>query len=302
MRLVFISDTHTHRDLAIPEGDVLVHAGDATSTGTAGEVEQFLQWFDAQPHRRRLFIAGNHDWLFQRDPDLAALLLARHPGITYLQDAGVAIDGLRFYGSPWQPEFCQWAFNLPRRGRALREAWARIPEGTDVLITHGPPHGVLDQVRGGSHLGCEELAARVAAVRPRIHVFGHIHDGFGVLRSQATVFINASTCDEAYRPNHRPVVVDLLPDRIEFSGTEPTPRQRGLDALRALLAQAQAAPAGERSGLVVAALEAMEDLRGLPASTLAEQYLVRGLRADAARLGRQEAKPGRRPVPFQDGD
>ena len=195
MRLVFISDTHTHRDLAIPEGDVLVHAGDATSTGTAGEVEQFLQWFDAQPHRRRLFIAGNHDWLFQRDPDLAALLLARHPGITYLQDAGVAIDGLRFYGSPWQPEFCQWAFNLPRRGRALREAWARIPEGTDVLITHGPPHGVLDQVRGGSHLGCEELAARVAAVRPRIHVFGHIHDGFGVLRSQATVFINASTCD-----------------------------------------------------------------------------------------------------------
>ena len=218
MRIVLLSDTHTHQGLSIPAGDVLVHAGDATSTGTPDEVERFLQWFDAQPHRRRLFIAGNHDWLFQRQPDRAARMLAGHPGITYLQDAGVEIDGLRFYGSPWQPEFCQWAFNLPRRGQALREVWARIPEGTEVLITHGPPHGTLDQVRGGLHLGCEDLAARVAAVRPRLHVFGHIHDGFGVRRSGKTVFVNASTCDEAYRPINPPVIVDLLADRVELPG------------------------------------------------------------------------------------
>lgn len=218
MRIVFVSDTHTHQDLDIPGGDVLVHAGDATGTGTPREVADFLAWFAAQPHPRRLCIAGNHDWLFQRRPDLAAQMLAGHPGITYLQDQGVRIGGVGFYGSPWQPEFCQWAFNLPRRGPELRQAWARIPAGVDVLITHGPPHGILDQVGGGPHLGCEELAERVAAVRPRIHVFGHIHGGFGAVRSGDTLFINASTCDEGYRPVNRPVVVDLLPDRVELHG------------------------------------------------------------------------------------
>jgi predicted phosphodiesterase len=220
MRIVFLSDTHNHHDFGIPAGDVLVHAGDATGTGTVAQVERFLQWFAALPHRRKLFIAGNHDWLFQRQPDLAASMLAEYPGIDYLQDSGVQVDGLGFYGSPWQPEFCQWAFNLPRRGQGLRDAWARIPEAVDVLITHGPPHGLLDQVRGGEHLGCEELSVRVAAARPRIHVFGHIHDSYGVARQGPTLFINASVCDEAYRPGNRPVVVEVEGDRIEIEGAE----------------------------------------------------------------------------------
>lgn len=215
MRLVLISDTHNHQAIDLPGGDVLVHAGDATSTGTLAQVERFLLWFSAQPHRHKIFIAGNHDWLFEREPDRAAGLLARHPALVYLQDSGVVIEGLRFWGSPWQPAFCDWAFNLPRQGPGLREAWNRIPGATDVLITHGPPHGVLDQVRGGAHLGCEELESRVGAVRPRVHVFGHIHDGYGMARAGSTLMVNASICDEAYHPVNAPIALDLGAERVE---------------------------------------------------------------------------------------
>jgi predicted phosphohydrolase len=208
MRIVFVSDTHTH-PIPLPPGDVLVHAGDATSRGTPAEVAEFLRWFGSQPHPRKVLVAGNHDWLFQKDPGLAAKLLAEHPSVTYLQDAGVEIDGVRFWGSPWQPEFCDWAFNLPRRGERLRKAWAAIPADTDVLVTHGPPHGVLDTVRGGPHLGCEELTRRLGEIQPRIHVFGHIHDSHGTHRSGATLSINASTCDERYRPVNPPIVEEL---------------------------------------------------------------------------------------------
>jgi predicted phosphohydrolase len=219
MRLVLISDTHTHRNIGLPEGDVLVHAGDATSTGTLPEVSQFLAWFSSQPHLHKVFIAGNHDWLFARDQGLAAMLLAEHPDLVYLQDAGIELDGIRFWGSPWQPAFCDWAFNLPRRGPGLRAVWNKIPLGTDVLITHGPPHGALDQVRAGEHLGCEELKLRLAAVKPRLHVFGHIHDGYGVAYAGSQVLVNASTCDEQYRPLHRPIVVDISTGKVEVLGT-----------------------------------------------------------------------------------
>jgi predicted phosphohydrolase len=223
MRLVFISDTHTHRDFRVPEGDVLVHAGDATGAGTLPEVRAFLAWFSSLPHSRKIFIAGNHDWLFQREPDTVRALLADHPDLVYLQDSGVAVDGVRFWGSPWQPEFMAWAFNLPRQGARIREAWNRIPVDTDVLITHGPPHGVLDQVQGGEHLGCEELRIRLGALRPRIHIFGHIHDGYGVLRSGSCLFVNASICDEHYRPVHDPIVVELGRSRITVLGTGRIP-------------------------------------------------------------------------------
>jgi predicted phosphohydrolase len=229
MRLVLISDTHTHRGISLPEGDVLVHAGDATGTGTSEEVEDFLKWFASQPHPHKIFIAGNHDWLFQRWPDVGSMMLAEYPTITYLQDSGIEIDGLRFWGSPWQPWFMDWAFNLPRKGERLRQVWNQIPLGTDVLITHGPPHGILDTVRGQEHLGCEELRIRLATVKPRIHVFGYIHGGYGVAQSSTTIYVNASTCDEAYRPVHRPIVVEVSAGSAVVLGTEPIPRKEFLE-------------------------------------------------------------------------
>jgi predicted phosphohydrolase len=142
LRLVLISDTHNqHRNIRIPDGDVLIHAGDATGSGEFKEITSFLCWLDEQPHRHKILIAGNHDYCFERDHDISQMLLLEHPGITYLQDSGCEIDGMTLWGSPWQPWFMNWAFNLPRRGDRIREMWNQIPINVDVLITHGPPHG-----------------------------------------------------------------------------------------------------------------------------------------------------------------
>jgi Icc-related predicted phosphoesterase len=211
MRLVLISDTHNlHKRLTIPEGDVVIHCGDATGTGEFREIASFLCWFDALPHMQKILVAGNHDFIFERDHDISKMLLSEHPGITYLEDSGCKIGRLRFWGSPWQPWFNNWAFNLPRNGERIREKWNGIPMDTDVLVTHGPPHGVLDQVApGGEHLGCEELAIRIHAVRPKVHCFGHIHGGAGCIKHNETVFINASICNEDYDPINPPTVFDI---------------------------------------------------------------------------------------------
>jgi Icc-related predicted phosphoesterase len=124
-----------------------------------------------------------------------------------LQDSGVTIGGVRFYGSPWTPEFNAWAFNLAR-GAALRRRWAQIPRTTDVLITHGPPRGILDRV-GRDHTGCDDLADAIRLIQPPLHVFGHIHEGYGVARHGRTTLINASSLDDKGQATNPPIVVDL---------------------------------------------------------------------------------------------
>src|SRR5204863_6943239 len=123
------------------------------------------------PHRHKVIVAGNHDWAFQTDRWKARALVS---AFTYLEDDEAVIDGVRFYGAPWQPAFHDWAFNLPR-GPALAAVWARIPAGLDVLVTHGPPEGVGDRSPVGGRAGCADLMRRVGEVTPRLHLFGHIH-------------------------------------------------------------------------------------------------------------------------------
>lgn len=209
MRLVCISDTHgRHGEVSVPDGDVLVVAGDICGAGYAYEVGYFHEWIANLPHTHKVLVAGNHDWPFQRTPD-APEILALKKDVTYLQDSGCIIDGVSFYGSPWQPEFYNWAFNLPR-GTQLAEKWAKIPFDTDVLITHTPPFGYLDAVFTGMRVGCEDLASAVAKVRPRVHVFGHIHHSYGVIgQSSGTFYVNACICTEAYGPENSPIVVDI---------------------------------------------------------------------------------------------
>ncbi|MBI3130312.1 MAG: metallophosphatase domain-containing protein [Acidobacteria bacterium] len=215
MRIVCISDTHgLHGQVFVPNGDVLIHAGDFSNTGSEGDVERFAKWLKTLPHPWKIVVAGNHDWYFQRKPKWAR----RHlEGIAiYLEDSGCEIEGVRFWGSPWQPAFNDWAFNLPRCGEELARKWSQIPSDTTVLITHGPPHGTLDEVHPrhtgaitSEHLGCERLAERLQDLKPRLHVFGHIHDGAGKFQRDGTLFINASICTEAYQAINHPVVVDL---------------------------------------------------------------------------------------------
>lgn len=206
MRIVCVSDTHGQgRSLAVPNGDVLVHAGDLTGMGHLGQLAKEAAWLRTLPHRTKVVIAGNHDFGFQHEPREAVALF---DGMIYLEDATATVDGVRFYGSPWQPRFFDWAFNLDR-GSAIRARWDLIPPGIDVLVTHGPPAGVLDRTERGEEVGCADLLAAVARVRPRVHVFGHIHEGYGTVERDGTTFVNASGCDKRYRPVNPPIVVDL---------------------------------------------------------------------------------------------
>lgn len=205
-RIVAISDTHGQWDaLEVPEGDVLVHAGDITARGALRELIDFNRWLAALPHPHKVVIAGNHDWCFaQRPADARGMLTAAH----YLQDEGVELCGLRFWGSPWQPRFFDWAFNL-NRGAPLRKVWAQIPDDTDVLVTHGPAWGILDLTPRGERVGCEELTLALQRVKPRLHIFGHIHHSHGLAERGGVIYANASVCTEQYRPINPPLVIEV---------------------------------------------------------------------------------------------
>lgn len=210
LHLVCISDTHgLHAQVSVPPGDVLIHAGDCLRRGSRDDLREFLRWFARHPHRHKILVAGNHDWVFEKHPELAQQLCSVM-GVHYLQDSGVTLDGVEFWGSPWTPRFFDWAFMLERGGNALRHRWSLIPESTDVLITHGPPQGILDDAPVGGHVGCELLRDRVSEVKPDLHVFGHIHEGFGARQllprhRHPTTHLNASTCNPNYQPVNKPV-------------------------------------------------------------------------------------------------
>jgi len=206
MKIVCISDTHKkHRELDLPEGDVLVFAGDMSGRGSLKSVRKFNRWLGEQPHQHKIVIAGNHDWAFQKQG-----LIAREEmtNAIYLEDTETVIDGVKFYGSPWQPEFCGWAFNLPR-GELLKRRWEAIPDDTNVLITHSPPAGIADwSIYDDEHCGCEYLRTRVEQLDDmKLHVFGHIHHGYGMYGDSKMVYVNASSCDEGYNIVNPPIVV-----------------------------------------------------------------------------------------------
>lgn len=218
MRIVCLSDTHTERErVVVPDGDVLVHAGDLTYRGRPDEIGYELDWLASLPHPHKVFIAGNHDWGFQNEYSVQVRLHAARRSLIYLQDSGTDIDGVAFYGSPWQPWFHDWAFNLPRNGPELEAKWAAIPDDTEVLITHGPPHGIRDKVgsaylRAGSpeRAGCEKLRDRIKQLSfLRLHVFGHIHEAHGTAERGGVKYVNAAICNRQYYPTNPPIVVDL---------------------------------------------------------------------------------------------
>jgi Icc-related predicted phosphoesterase len=222
-RIVAISDTHgLHKKLKLPDGDILVHSGDISMRGDIDEVQRFVDWVDTLLNKGKykdvVWICGNHDFLFEENPTLARdmVKVAGH----YLQDSSVTVQGLKFYGSPWQPEFYDWAFNLPR-GNALKIMWDKIPTDTDVLITHGPPYLIQDDIFRKTrtkydpvglvpgHVGCWDLAKAVERIKPKAHIFGHIHEAYGEVKVGDTLYVNASTCTYSYDPENEPIVFDL---------------------------------------------------------------------------------------------
>ncbi|MBS3954998.1 MAG: metallophosphatase domain-containing protein [Methylomicrobium sp.] len=207
MRIVCLSDTHGMTDrIEIPDGDVLVAAGDICLAGYDSELKLFDEFMLSLPHKTKFLVAGNHDWPIADGVSFYFKRLIKN--VIYLEDRGVEIDGVKFWGSPWQPEFFNWAFNLPR-GLPLAQMWSRIPDDTDVLITHTPPYGILDQIYSGEAVGCEDLLHALERIQPKLHIFGHIHEGYGVMERKGTIFVNASICDAGYEPVNAPIVIDL---------------------------------------------------------------------------------------------
>ena len=214
-KITLIADTHgKHHEITddLLGGDILIHAGDIMNSGYhEEEAISFLEWFNSlDNYKHKIFIAGNHDRLFEDAPIIARELFEQyHPNIIYLQDSSTEVEGLKIYGSPWQPEFCDWAFNLPR-GEKLKAVWDLIPDDTDILVTHGPPHMFLDTIIGKyEHLGCKDLNNRVLYIKPKVHCFGHIHSGAGETEFNDIKFINASTLDESYQYTYKPINIEL---------------------------------------------------------------------------------------------
>lgn len=216
-KICHISDTHTlHQDVVVPDADILVHSGDCLNSGAIDELPGFLKWFSSQPHKHKIMIAGNHDRCFETMGPDARKMVEEAGGIIYLQDSGCEIDGIKFWGSPFQPEFCDWAFNLPR-GRHLKRHWDMIPNDTDVLITHGPALGLRDKP-GGSRFddrcGCKDLYEALLRIEPKAHLFGHIHHSYGSIKlisdqGRVTQCFNSAICNERYLPINKPQVFEI---------------------------------------------------------------------------------------------
>ena len=179
-------------------GNLLVVAGDITAYDKPSQWEKFFDWLKAQPYDRKIFVAGNHDGNAENFIDTPVL------GYEYLCDTGTEFQGLKIWGSPWTPTFCDWYFMKDRN--KMHEAWDLVPQDTDILITHGPPRGILDLTgrpfnsfnEVPMHVGCDSLRKFVDKAKPGLNIFGHIHEGYGTLQTEDTLFVNASLMDERY--------------------------------------------------------------------------------------------------------
>jgi hypothetical protein len=196
----------------MPPADVLVFSGDLTNFGNVEEASDFLTWFSELPYDNKIFIAGNHDYCFDttdyKYPKLKSILdqfKVEHPNIYYLCDDEVIIDGVKFYGSPWQPWVGHGSFNL--KSDEIRAKWDMIPKDVNVLITHGPVAGILDEGWRGSE-GCVDLKETIQTLTElKLHVCGHIHQGYGIKVIDPVAYVNASTMDVKGNVVNKPIII-----------------------------------------------------------------------------------------------
>lgn len=213
-KILAISDTHgKHEQMKkyvgeLPQADIIVHAGDISSQGHRYEVEKFLEWFSGlTQYSHRIMIAGNHDFLFEEEPSIAESMIPEN--IIYLNDSGVTVDGIKFWGSPVSPRFFDWAFNRDR-GDDIKKHWDLIPNDSDVVITHGPAEYILDYViRSQEYVGCKDLALKLEEIEPMAHICGHIHCAYGKAYKHGTMFYNASILSEQYFVTNKPHLIEV---------------------------------------------------------------------------------------------
>jgi len=216
MNIVSISDTHgKHNSLDMTKypGDVLVHAGDFTGVGSKTAVILFLEWFETQPYKYLVLIAGNHETVVESDADWFKHVLKEFPTVIYLEDSEVVIEGIKFYGSPYSNEFYNWAFMEEEID--LVTVWNKIPEDTQVLITHGPAYGCNDLVSNtwgarDPHVGSKSLQHKKKQLHKlTLHISGHIHEDYGITMSEDVINICASILNEKYKVTNAPITITI---------------------------------------------------------------------------------------------
>lgn len=214
MKLVVLSDTHSyHRKIEVPDGDVLIHAGDITWRGELEIFADFANWLQELPHKNKVIIFGNHELGMRSGPNKAMVLqMMKNAGATYLENSGTNIDGVNFWGTPATPYFMDWEWNY-QRGKEIGKIWDLIPQDINVLITHGPPYGILDSVQDRTRgpQGCEMLKKKVKQLSSlKVHVFGHLHqDGGKIVKVGNTTFANVAICDDAYSTSRQPIIIEI---------------------------------------------------------------------------------------------
>jgi len=192
----------------IPDGDVIIHAGDFTNRGGIGEIASFAKWYGELPHSHKILIAGNHDLCMESDSYTGESIL-KDAGVDYLRDSGIQVGDVLIWGTPWQPYFHNWAFNV-RTESEMNNYWSLIPDDADVVVCHGPCNDINDLAADGRHTGSTTLAKRISEVKPKLFVAGHIHESRGKIISGDTLHINASCVDIKLRVLESPwYVVDI---------------------------------------------------------------------------------------------
>lgn len=211
-----IADTHgyhRHLDLMNSNSDILLHAGDLTMSGEIDVLKDVNEWFGKLPHSYKIVIAGNHDISLGKDRMLGFKIFTN---AIYLLNSSVEIEGIKIWGSPYTPwnseVYNYFAFGRPRYD--MKEAWKGMPRDADILLTHCPPKGILDKVaeigfNPNEHVGDELLLSKIERNKPKYNIFGHIHEGYGIVKRKDTTFINCSVVDESYNLVNEPVVVNL---------------------------------------------------------------------------------------------
>lgn len=201
VRIVAVADTHNYQFFDLPAGDIFIHAGDATMSGTKKEEDDFRAWLDILTFMYRwvVFTPGNHDFWAER--------CLRMKGVVFLNNSSVKLEGLKIWGSPYTPTYGPWAFMKPDDELAL--FWNMIPSDTDIVITHGPPMGILDLTTRNVNAGSLTLLNKIKEIRPKAHIFGHIHEAAGSFTKDTTMFYNVSVVDKQYQKVNGATVIEI---------------------------------------------------------------------------------------------
>ena len=208
MKIVTISDTHGyHSKIYVPNGDIVVCAGDISSRGSVSSIQSFLDWYSELPHAYKILVPGNHDWGFEKEENLCKTMCEER-GIIYLNNSGIGILGVKFWGTASQKPFCNWAFNHDVETR--KSLYSLIPKDTDVLVLHGPPYGILDETEYvKENVGCEIVLDTIKQLDLAAVVFGHIHEARGYIHKNKVLYINTSICTLQYNPTNAPFVFSI---------------------------------------------------------------------------------------------